>query len=129
MPWANFDTLYSLAWLDLTEEPLILSTPDTGGRYYLMPVQDMWTDVFAVPGKRTSGTRIVAPGWQGELPNEVGRIDATTPMAWVITRIQTDGPEDYSAVHNVQDGLSITRLSEWEQRSERVRAAVDPKMA
>lgn len=43
VPWASVDTVYSLAWLDLTVEPLILSVPDTGGRYYLMPLQDMWT--------------------------------------------------------------------------------------
>jgi hypothetical protein len=55
VPWANFDTLYSLAWLDLTAEPLILSVPDTGGRYYLMPLQDMWTDVFAGPASAPAG--------------------------------------------------------------------------
>ena len=53
----NFDTLYCLAWLDLSREPIILSAPDTRGSYYLLPLLDMWTDVFAVVVSRTTGTK------------------------------------------------------------------------
>ena len=53
----NADTLYTTAWLDVSTEPYALSLPDMRGRYFLMPMLDGWTDVFQVPGKRTTGTR------------------------------------------------------------------------
>jgi hypothetical protein len=112
---ANFDTLYSAAFLDLTHGPRIVNAPDTSGRYYMLPMIDMWTDVFATPGKRTSGTgpgswAVVGPGWEGELPPGAERIDAPTPYVWIIGRTQTNGPADYDAVHQVQAGINLRTI-------------------
>jgi hypothetical protein len=95
----NFDTLYTSGFLDMTAEPMIVSTPNTGGRYYLLPMLDMWTDVFASPGWRTTGTQadnflITPPGWNGAVPSGMTRINAPTPYVWIIGRTKTDGPQD-----------------------------------
>jgi len=136
----NFDTLYSSAFLDLTKEPMIVSAPNTNGRYYLLPMLDMWTDVFASPGWRTTGTEaqnflVAPPGWrpdladryieQFKLPKDIQRIDAPTPYVWIIGRTKTDGPADYDAVHKIQAGYKITPLSEWGKPANPIEAKVD----
>lgn len=114
----NADTLYSIVWFDVSKEPLIISVPDTEGRYYMLPMLDMWTDVFAAPGTRTSGTKannfaIVGPGWKGKLPENVEMIRATTNIGWIIGRTQTNGREDYENVHKIQDSYKVIPLSKW----------------
>ena len=99
---SNFDTLYSIAWTDLTKEPQVVSAPDTNGRYYLLPMLDMWTDVFASLGWRTTGTQpgnfLVTPrGWSGTVPAGFTQIEAPTPYVWIIGRTKTDGPPDYGS--------------------------------
>lgn len=127
----NFDTLYSIAWLDLTQEALVVSAPDTDGRFYLLPMLDMWTDVFASPGWRTTGTAagnflVTPPGWSGKVPEGFTRIAAPTPYVWVIGRTRTDGPKDYAAVNKIQAGYTVTPLSGWGKASEPVTVKIDP---
>ena len=129
----NFDTLYSSGWVDLTREPMVVSVPDTGGRYYLLPMLDMWTDVFASPGWRTTGTKagnflLVPPSWNGNVPADFTRINAPTPYVWIIGRTKTDGPADYDAVHAVQKGFKITPLSSWGKPAVPVKANIDPSV-
>src|SRR5215469_2011052 len=130
---ANFDTLYSVSWLDLTKEPVVISVPDTHGRYYLLQLLDMWTDSFAGVGKRTTGTGtgnfvVVGPSWLGELPQGLQRINAPTPFVWVIGRTRTDGVQDYDAVHKVQDGYKITLLSQWGKPPQAITVKIDPSV-
>jgi hypothetical protein len=129
----NFDTLYSIAWLDMTKEPMIVSAPNTDGRYYLLPMLDMWTDVFASPGWRTTGTQacnflITPPGWSGTVPADMTRISAPTPFVWIIGRTRTDGPPDYDAVHKIQAGYKVTPLSEWGKPAKPLEVKIDPSV-
>lgn len=114
----NADTLYSMAWLDLAQGPMVLSVPDMNGRYYLMQILDAWTNVFASPGTRTTGSgkadfAIVGPGWQGALPPDLKKIEAPTNMVWLLGRTQTNGKSDYPAVHALQNKYRLTPLSAW----------------
>ncbi|MBT9571687.1 MAG: DUF1254 domain-containing protein [Pseudomonas umsongensis] len=128
---SNFDTLYSIAWLDLTKEPLVIAAPDTAGRFYLLPMLDMWSDVFASPGWRTTGTDaaqflVTPPGWTGTVPAGLNHLPAPTPFVWVIGRTKTDGAGDYAAVHKIQAGYTVTPLSRLGKGAEPVSVKIDP---
>lgn len=129
----NFDTLYSIAWLDLTREPQIVSAPDTSGRFYLLPMLDMWSDVFASPGWRTTGTEaaeflVTPPGWTGQVPNGVTQIAAPTSYVWIIGRTRTDGPGDYDAVRAIQAGYRVTPLAGLGKPPPAATVKIDPEV-
>jgi len=135
----NADTLYTTAWVDVGKEPWVLSIPDMKGRYFLFPMLDGWTNVFQVPGTRTTGTgaqtyAITGPGWSGTLPPGVKEFKSPTSMVWLLGRIYCTGtPEDYAAVHKLQDACQIVPLSSYGKTYEppmgRVDAGVDMKTA
>ena len=115
----NADTLYTTAWIDVTAEPWVFSVPDMGDRYYLLPMLDGWTNVFQVPGKRTTGGKaqkyaITGPGWSGTLPAGVAEYKSPTGLVWILGRIYCTGtPEDYAKVHALQDKFSLVPLSSY----------------
>ena len=127
----NADTLYSLVRYDVSREPMVITVPDTAGRYFSLTLMDMWTDAFASVGTRTTGTAtghfaIVAPGWQGQLPAGVRKIVSPTPHGWMTGRIQTNGPADYPTVHRYQSGIQAAPLSAFGQPCAPPAGRVDP---
>ena len=119
----NADTLYSNGWIDVSKEPMLLHVPDSGGRFYLLQFMDAWTETFADPGKRTTGTgeawfALVGPGWHGQLPPHVTRLDAPTNQIWLLGRTQTNGASDYDTVHAFQHGMLLVPLSQFPGKTE-----------
>lgn len=130
----NADTLYSAAWLDLSTEPYVLSTPNENGRYFLLPMLSGWTDVFDVPGTRTTGTdaqkyAITGPNWKGTLPGDLKEIKSPTNMVWIIGRTYCTGTEeDYKAVHAIQDQYALVPLSSYGKAYTPPVGKVDPNI-
>ncbi|MFT3779126.1 MAG: DUF1254 domain-containing protein [Ottowia sp.] len=130
---ANADTLYSMVRYDVSQEPLIVTVPDAGGRYFSLTLMDMWTDAYASVGTRTTGTAtghfaIAVPGWRGALPAGVRRIDSPTPHGWLTGRIQTNGAADYATVHRLQSGMQAVPLSVFGQAWTPPAGRVDPSI-
>jgi hypothetical protein len=130
----NADTLYTTAFFDVGNEPWVLNIPDMKGRYALFPMLDGWTTVFQVPGKRTTGTAaqtyaITGPGWKGTLPQGVHEYKSPTNMVWLLGRIYCTGtPEDYKAVHQLQDQCQLVPLSAYGKSYTPPEGKVDPSI-
>ncbi len=118
----NNDTLYSLAWLDVGDEPVILSHPDMGDRYFTFELMAFSSDNIAYVGQRTTGSKagnfaITGPGWKGQLPAGVKKVKpAPTPWVLVLGRTLTDGGADLAEVHALQAQYRLTPLSLWGTR-------------
>ena len=130
----NADTLYTTAFFDVGSEPWVLSIPDMKGRYALFPMLDGWTTVFQVPGKRTTGTAaqtyaITGPAWKGTLPQGVREYKSPTSLVWLLGRIYCTGtPEDYKAVHELQDQCKLVPLSAYGKSYTPPEGKVDPSI-
>lgn len=117
----NNDTYYSRAWVDLSEEPLIMHIPPIKDRFFAFPIGDFYHDAVASLGWWNVGENggdfaLVQAGWQGVLPDGVEKVEIGTPMCWILARTLTSGtPEDSKKVHALQDQYSLTRLSSWKQ--------------
>jgi hypothetical protein len=128
----NADTLYSSLAFDVSKEPLVISIPASGGRYYLLPFLDMWSDIFTVPGTRTSGNgaqtfAIVGPHWQGHLPAGIEEYRSPTAGGLLIGRTQTNGVADYAAVRKFQNGMKAVPLSAYGKAYTPPKGTVNPK--
>src|SRR5262245_50439054 len=130
----NADTLYTTGFFDVGKEPWVLSIPDMRGRYYLTPLLDGWTTVFQVPGARTTGTgaqtyAVTGPGWTGALPSGVKEYKSPTNIVWLLGRIYCTGtPDDYAAVHALQDQVKLVPLSAYGKPYTPPSGTVDPSI-
>ena len=118
VPLPNVDTLYGIGWLDLTTQPQLLSVPEAHDRYYLVQLNDAYLNSFSYIGRRTTGTApglfaICGPGWEGDLPEGAIRVDAPTNHVLVITRVMVVDRDDLAEALRVQQGLSLTGLSDF----------------
>jgi hypothetical protein len=132
VPAPNADTLYTTAWLDVANEPWVLTVPDSDGRYYLLPMLSGWTEVFEAPGTRTTGNGpqqlvISGPGWSGPTPEGFTKLESPTSLVWMLGRLYCSGtPEDYEATHAMQDAIELMPLSAYGKPYAPPPGVVDP---
>ncbi len=115
----NVNVVYGFGFMDLAAEPMILSAPDSQGRYYMIEVCDMWTNAFAYPAGGPSGYAggtfaLVGPGWKGQLPPEVKRIDCPTRWIELQPRVFVKDQADLAGAEAVLRAINVKGLTEYE---------------
>jgi hypothetical protein len=114
----NVDTIYGLAWLDLSAEPVVVSVPDANDRYYSFQFLDAYLNTFSYVGRRETGTRggayaLTAPGWKGQLPAGVKQIASPTSLVVTLTRTLVKGTADLPAAQALQASYALGPLSQY----------------
>jgi len=133
-PAPNLDMLSSTGWLDLASEPVIVTLPDSHGRYMDARAVDMWTNALWSSTGQTHAARVgglkaqtiafVPAGWKGDLPEHAQRVDVSTRYVWLIVRIETRG-NDLATIRRLQDGIGIAPLSQYAPKGKVKRARND----
>ena len=113
----NVNTLYGFGFLDLAAQPVILTVPNSHGRYYMVEIVDFWTNAFAYAGGVETGYEggkfaLVGPGWKGQLPPDVKRIDAPTRWVLIQPRVHVLNRDDLPAAKAVLDAITVQGLAE-----------------
>jgi hypothetical protein len=111
----NRDTLYTSGGLDLGQGPLLLHVPDMAGRFYNVQFFAPWLDVFAVVGRRTTGTRagdflISGPDWRGTVPEGVTKLASPSNSVLVIGRVLVEGEADIPAAYDLAKQIQLAPL-------------------
>ena len=118
VPTPNSDTPYSMCWLDLRAEPIVISVPAVDKkRYYSVQLIDGNTFNYGYIGSRATGSAagdylVAGPRWKGETPAGIQKLfQATTDFGLVIFRTQLFDSADMSNVEKVQAGYKVQPLS------------------
>jgi hypothetical protein len=121
-PLADVDTLSANAWLDLSQGPVVISVPNTRGRFLDARVLDMWTNVVwstgAGAGARTGAPKpqtiaLVPPGWDGTLPSGLERIDAPGKDLWLGVRIAALDAREVPWARRLLSEVQVLPLSDY----------------
>jgi len=114
----NSDTPYSMLWLDLRAEPMVISVPAVEkGRYYSVQLVDGNVYNYGYIGSRATGYEagdylVAGPDWKGEKPAGIKKVfHSTTPFALTIFRTQLFNAKDMPNVVKVQAGYKGQPLS------------------
>jgi hypothetical protein len=114
----NLDTLYGLAWIDLSDGPQVLEVPAAPGRYYSIQLHDAYLTTFCYVGTRETGSEagryvLTPPGWSGQIPIGMRELKAPTRLVQAMTRTQVLHPDDLDAARKIQCAFSLGALSDY----------------
>ncbi len=114
----NRDTLLTIGWLDLRNEPQILHVPDFTGRYYSIQLTDPFNVNFAYVGTRTTGTRagdylIIGPDWKGQAPGDMPQISSPDYSLLLVGRILVYSDSDLPTAYDLSRQIKLIPLSSW----------------
>ena len=124
----NNDTLYSQAFLDLSDSPVDITTPDFGNRYFSLAFMDVFTNNFAIVGRRTTGSKpqhyyVVGPSWKGTVPAGATLLRAPGNWVWALVRILIQGPEELTEVQGLQDAITLRAVTAFTPQQ-----AIEPRV-